>query len=80
MMGIVVPEICWAYKKYNKIISGIKLVCILQLAVCTVVILLITVLSRLESSGIEKIHFRHNLDDFFFFSGVNWPIHNLCQA
>jgi len=25
-MGIVVPETCWAYKKYNKIISGIKLV------------------------------------------------------
>jgi len=26
MMGIVMPEICWAYKKYNKIISGIQLV------------------------------------------------------
>ena len=26
MMGIIVPEICWAYKKYNKIISGILLV------------------------------------------------------
>ena len=23
MMGIVVPEKCWPYKKYNKIISGI---------------------------------------------------------
>jgi len=23
MMDIVVPETCWAYKKYNKIISGI---------------------------------------------------------
>ena len=23
MMGIVVPETCWTYKKYNKIISGI---------------------------------------------------------
>ena len=23
MMGILVPETCWAYKKYNKIISGI---------------------------------------------------------
>ena len=23
MMGIVVPETCWDYKKYNKIISGI---------------------------------------------------------
>ena len=23
MMGIVVPETCWAYKKYNKILSGI---------------------------------------------------------
>ena len=23
MMGIVVPETCWAYKKHNKIISGI---------------------------------------------------------
>jgi len=22
MMDIVVPETCWAYKKYNKIISG----------------------------------------------------------
>ena len=32
MMGIVVPETCWTYKKYNKIISGIKLVFILQLA------------------------------------------------
>jgi len=31
MMGIVMPETCWAYKKYNKIISGIKLVLILQL-------------------------------------------------
>jgi len=26
MMGIVVPETRWAYKKYNKITSGIKLV------------------------------------------------------
>ena len=24
MMGILVPETCWAYKKYNKTISGIK--------------------------------------------------------
>ena len=31
MMGIVVPETCWAYKKYNKIPSGIYLVFILQL-------------------------------------------------
>ena len=23
MMGIVMPETCWAYKKYNKIISDI---------------------------------------------------------
>jgi len=23
MMGIVMPETCWAYKKYNKIISGV---------------------------------------------------------
>jgi len=29
MMGTVVPEIWWAYKKYNKIISGIYLVFIL---------------------------------------------------
>jgi len=26
MMGIVMPETYWAYKKYNKIISGILLV------------------------------------------------------
>ena len=26
MMGIVVPETCWAYKKYNKIINGVYLV------------------------------------------------------
>ena len=26
MMGIIVPETCWAYKKYNKIISGRHLV------------------------------------------------------
>jgi len=32
MMGIVVPETCWAYKKQNKIISGIYLVPILQLS------------------------------------------------
>jgi len=25
MMGIVVPETCWAYKKYNKIASDIYL-------------------------------------------------------
>jgi len=31
MMGIVVPETCWAYKKYNKVTSGIYLVFILQL-------------------------------------------------
>ena len=31
MMGIVVPEKCWAYKKCNKTISGIYLVFILQL-------------------------------------------------
>jgi len=31
MMGIVVPETCWAYKKYNKIISSIWLVIVLQL-------------------------------------------------
>jgi len=30
MMGIVVPETCWAYKKYNKIKSGINLVFILH--------------------------------------------------
>jgi len=30
MMGIVVPETCSAYKKYNKILSGILLVFILQ--------------------------------------------------
>jgi len=23
MMGIVMPETCWAYKKYDKILSGI---------------------------------------------------------
>jgi len=27
MMGIVVPETCWAYKKYNKIISNICIWC-----------------------------------------------------
>ena len=32
MTGIVVAETCWAYKKYNKIISGIYLVLILQLS------------------------------------------------
>ena len=26
MMGTAVPETCWAYKKHNKIISGILLV------------------------------------------------------
>jgi len=31
MMGVVVPETCSAYKKYNKIISSIYLVLILQL-------------------------------------------------
>jgi len=31
MMGIVVPETCWAYNKYNKIISRVYLVFILQL-------------------------------------------------
>ena len=30
MMGIVMPETCSAYKKYNKIVSGIQLVSILQ--------------------------------------------------
>jgi len=33
MMGIVMLETCWAYKKYNKIISGIYLIFILQLVV-----------------------------------------------
>ena len=32
MKDIVVPETCRAYKKYNKIISGIQLVFILQLS------------------------------------------------
>jgi len=32
MMGIVMPEICSAYKKYNKIISGNQLVLILRLS------------------------------------------------
>jgi len=32
MMGIVVPETGWAYKKYKKIISCIYLVFILQLS------------------------------------------------
>ena len=37
MMGIVVPETCWAYKTYNKIISGMLLVFILLLSPwCTV--------------------------------------------
>jgi len=31
MMDIVVPETCWAYKEYNKVISGIYLVFTLQL-------------------------------------------------
>ena len=31
MMVIAVPETCWAYKKYNKIISSVQLVLILQL-------------------------------------------------
>ena len=31
MISIVVPETCWAYKKYNKIISGIYLLLIRQL-------------------------------------------------
>ena len=31
MMGIVMAETCWAYKKDNKIISGMKLVFILQI-------------------------------------------------
>jgi len=35
MMGIVVSETCWAYKKYNKISSGIYLVFVLQLPVVT---------------------------------------------
>jgi len=30
MMGIVVPETCWTYKKYIKIIGSIYLVLILQ--------------------------------------------------
>jgi len=32
MMGVVVPETCCAYKKYNKIINGIYLFFILQLS------------------------------------------------
>jgi len=37
MMGIVVPETCWAYKQYNKIVRGIQLVFILQVSQwCTV--------------------------------------------
>ena len=37
MMGIVVSETCWAYKKHNKVISGIHLVLTLQLSQwCTV--------------------------------------------
>ena len=37
MTGIVVPETCWAYKKYNTVISNIYLVLILQLLQwCTV--------------------------------------------
>jgi len=37
MLGILVPETCWAYKKYNKIISGMYLAFILQLSQwCTV--------------------------------------------
>jgi len=31
MMGIAVPKTCRAYKKYNKIISGISVAFILQL-------------------------------------------------
>ena len=37
MMGIVVPERCWAYKNYNKIIRSVYLVLILRLSQwCTV--------------------------------------------
>ena len=37
VMGIAVPETCWAYKKYNTTISGMKLVFILRLSQwCTV--------------------------------------------
>ena len=37
MMGVIVPETFWAYKKYNKIISSIYLFPVLQLSQwCTV--------------------------------------------
>jgi len=52
MMGIVMSEKYWAYKKYNKIISGIYLVFFLQLSQwCTV-----TQISDCQSSLVQ-VHF-----------------------
>ena len=59
MMGIVVSETCWVYKKYNKIISGISLVFILQLSVY---ILCLPNFRTFES--------RHNI---FYFTALKLP-------
>jgi len=52
MMGIVVPETCWAYKKYNKIISSIYKVLVLQLSQwCTV-----------QQTSHKRFHFKQRIN------------------
>ena len=66
MMGIVVPETCWAYKKCNKIISSILLVVILQTPP------LLTTLSQEDTWVRSKKKLFHYLER-------KWEIPNLVQ-
>ena len=59
MIGIVMPETCWAYKKYNKIISCIQLVLILLLRVilCFSIFLLTEIVEqRRHHEFLNKLH------------------------
>jgi len=56
MIGIVVPETCWAYKKYNKIITSIYLVPIFQL--CGLVFNTDNFEARISADEALKISYR----------------------
>jgi len=75
-MGIVVPETCWSYKKYNKITSGIWLVFILNLSQrCTVrqmsdnISFFIILKSRGSLVSIRTMEFNNNR---YVFLTNNW--------
>ena len=57
MIGIVVPETCWAYKKYNKIIRGIQLVLIPQLKLFTTEVVVVVNIQEYSIRAVSYIRY-----------------------